>query len=46
MNGHWRVRVKTAVDRFGGNPDVIERIKAIEIDAVRNGIDKELAKRV
>jgi hypothetical protein len=46
MNGHWRVRVKTAVDRFGGDADVIERIKAIEIDAVRNGIDKELAKRV
>lgn len=46
LSGHWRVRVKTAVDRFGGDADVIERIKAIEIDAVRNGIDKELAKRV
>jgi len=45
MNAHWRVRVKTAVDRFGGDADVIARIKAIEIDAVRNGIDKELAKR-
>jgi hypothetical protein len=42
----WRVRVKTAVDRFGGSPEIIARIKAIEIDAVRNGIDKELAKRV
>lgn len=46
MSGHWRARVKTAIDRFGGDADVIERIKAIEIDAVRNGIDKELAKRV
>ena len=46
MSGHWRVRIKTAVDRFGGDADVIARIKAIEIDAVRNGIDKELAKRV
>ena len=46
MSGHWRARVKTALERFGGDADVIERIKAIEIDAVRNGIDKELAKRV
>lgn len=45
MGGHWRARVKTAVDRFGGDADAIARIKAIEIDAVRNGIDKELAKR-
>jgi len=46
MNGHWRVRVKTALDHFGDSPEIIARIKAIEIDAVRNGIDKELAKRV
>ena len=45
LRGHWRSRVKTAVDRFGSNPDVIARIKAIEIDAVRNGIDRELAAR-
>jgi hypothetical protein len=45
LNGHWRSRVKIAVDRFGNHPEIIARIKAIEIDAVRNGIDRELAAR-
>jgi len=44
-SGHWRTRVKTAVERYGDNPAALAQIKRVETPSVVKHIDAALEKR-
>lgn len=44
-SGHWRDRVKRAMDQHGDDPTTINKICAVEIKMVSEYIQKEMARR-
>lgn len=40
---HWQHRVKLAIEKYKDNPDMMDKIKAIETDGVVKAIEKALA---